>query len=161
MTPTNANTVPNRERPRWPLRLQEVCRDLQSPGRDQSRDTLVGEAWVLIKTALMRYLHYHSSRLGKLAAEDLDDLGSEKAFDLLCKIELGEWNLGGRSASEIQSYLSHVARNGLVNAIKKSRRQAAGETDGLIILRDTFSVCRSASLCARFCKLLKINHPLS
>jgi RNA polymerase sigma factor (sigma-70 family) len=123
MTDPETAAIPDRGQPRWPLRLQEVSTQLQKGRIHPSRDTLIGEAWLLIKTALSRYLRFHAARLGPVTSEDLEDIASEKAFDLLCKIELKEWDLSGRHATEIQSYLSHTARNGLVNWLKKTRRQ--------------------------------------
>jgi RNA polymerase sigma factor (sigma-70 family) len=122
MTDPETAAIPDRGQPRWPLRLQEVCNQLQSGRMNPARDTLIGEAWLLIKSALSRYLRFHAARLGPMTPEDLEDIASEKAFDLLCKIELKEWDMSGRHATEIQSYLSHTARNGLVNWLKKSRR---------------------------------------
>ncbi len=121
--PSQDRNLSNHEIPRWPSRLREVCAELQSPRAGSRRDALIGEAWVLVKAAMSRYLRYHAARYGSVTAEDIEDLASQKTFDLLRKVELREWDLDGRQESEIQGFLSRVARNGLINVLRKGSRE--------------------------------------
>ncbi|MFH1278041.1 MAG: sigma-70 family RNA polymerase sigma factor [Candidatus Eisenbacteria bacterium] len=102
------------------------------PGRDgPSRDALLGEAWLLLNSALTRYLRYHSVRLGRLSQEDIEDIASEKSLDLLRRAEHGKWRMDGRLESEIAAFISKVARNGLLDALNLDRRriEPADQTD--------------------------------
>ncbi len=64
--------------------------------------------------------------------EDLEDLVAEKSLGLLRRIVSGETEFSNRSPEEIGSFLSKVARNALLDLIRKtSRRVELGEVDGV------------------------------
>jgi RNA polymerase sigma factor (sigma-70 family) len=121
------NEAANEQGPRWPARLISLCRGLQSAGDGAARESLLGEAWVLLKAALLRYLRYHAAGFGQVTAEDIEDIASQKTFDLLRKAEIGEWDLSGRHPSEVKGFLSRVARNGLLNLLKKIQREPTSD----------------------------------
>ncbi len=109
--------------PRWPVRLRELGKEIRSP-RDQShRDRVRGDTWVLLNSSLSRYLRLHSTRMGKLSREDLEDIAAQKSLDLLRKLEVGEWDMTDRSPSEITGFLSKVARNGFVDHLREAGRR--------------------------------------
>jgi RNA polymerase sigma factor (sigma-70 family) len=118
--------------PRWPARLQELCARLPHPGTCAPPPPLRSEIWLLLHAALSGYLHRHAIRLGGVPAEDLEDLAAEKSLDLLRRCEQGMWSLEGREPGEIVVYLSHVARNGLLDLQRRVHRrfQAEPEDEG-------------------------------
>src|SRR5258706_10331263 len=66
--------------PIWPLRLQEVCWELQSRLDSKSRGRTREEAWLLLNTALRRYLRIHAGHLGKISREDVEDISANKTL---------------------------------------------------------------------------------
>src|SRR5215831_4111430 len=97
--------------PRWPLRLVALCRKLapMSPGMRAADAEGRSEAWVLLRDALLRFLRHHASQAKEVTQEDLEDLASAKALDLVSRAELGTWALDGRTVGEVGAYLSAVA----------------------------------------------------
>jgi RNA polymerase sigma factor (sigma-70 family) len=109
--------------PKWPSHLKELCEEIRSAASRATRDQARAEAWELLNTAISRYLRIHSTRLGRIPSEDLEDIAAEKSLDLLRRAELGTWDMSGRSASDITGFLSRVARNGLVDALREAGRR--------------------------------------
>jgi len=117
--------------PKWPTRLREVSSELENPQDESSQRRASGEAWEILFSALSLYLRFHASRLGRVAPEDREDLAADKSLDLLRRIVSGKTDLSNRSSAEIESFLSKVARNGLLDFVRKAGRWVAlGEEDG-------------------------------
>lgn len=79
-------------------------------------------AWVALRDGLARFLRGYSRQYSSVQPEDVEDLASEKAVELLRRIESGEWDLRGRSAREVAGYLSQVSRNALVSLRRRTAR---------------------------------------
>lgn len=108
---------------RWPHRLVELCASLRAgPG---TRDSARAEAWLLVREALLRYIRCYASRFRAAGPEDIEDLASAKALELLTRAESGEWNPDGRHPGELAGYLAAVARNGLARLAEHRRREPA------------------------------------
>lgn len=115
----------------WLSGFVGLCKDVLEPRDRPSRETACGQIWLLLDSAIAEYLRFHTSRLGRVSREDLEDIAAEKSSDLLRKIESRLWDLSGRSASEICAFLSSTARNGLVDRLRESgRRVDLGARDG-------------------------------
>ncbi len=108
--------------PRWPVRLQSLANSLRMHISDESRREQRGETWVLLHTALLRYLKGHSRNYNAITNEDIQEIATEKSLDLLLRIESGKWSLVDRHPLEITRYLSRVAWNSLSNLCEKSKR---------------------------------------
>ena len=80
------------------------------------------DVWQLVHFSLSRYLRYHTSRVGQLAHEDLEDIASEKSLELIQNIDTSSGSFGRLKATEIPGFLSTVARNGLIDGLKARRR---------------------------------------
>src|SRR5262245_55038011 len=115
---------------RWPDHLAQLCRRI-APQRDSdgriARAQPVqpddrGAAWVALRDALIRFLRVQTRHFRGSSREDLEDLASAKALELLARAESGEWKLEGRSGGELAGYLATVARNGLIDLGKQKRR---------------------------------------
>jgi len=95
---------------RWPARLIELCEELRLPDPSaRARE----ECWVLVRDALVRFLRGYAARQAAVNPEDLEDLASSKALEILVRVESGEWDPRGRHPAEVAGYLATVARNGL------------------------------------------------
>lgn len=106
----------------WLTGFQEYCRVLQRPSGAPSRENAREKAWLLLNSAFSQYLRFHSSRMGSVSREDLEDIAADKSLDLIRRIELLAWEPTERSPSEITGYLSKVARNGLVDRLRELGR---------------------------------------
>lgn len=106
---------------RWPLHVAACCKALRDGALPAGRDALRASLWLALHGALMRTLRARS-RGGFPTLEDLEDIASTKAIDLLARGESGAWTPDGRSAGEIASYVATVARNGLTDHVRRTRR---------------------------------------
>jgi RNA polymerase sigma factor (sigma-70 family) len=108
--------------PRWPARLSELFDILEHPGCPKARDAACGEAWIVLNLALRRYVRLHAGRLGRISDPDLEDIAAAKALDLIRKAESGQGSPFTRQRHEIPAFLSTVARNGLVDQLRRGGR---------------------------------------
>jgi RNA polymerase sigma factor (sigma-70 family) len=113
--PTNA--------PLWAARLSGAVKGLrQADGgeREHARATL----WRLLHAGLFACLRAQAGRTGHASAEDLEDLASQKALELLVRAEEGTWEPTGRPAHEVGGYVAQVARHALVDLARLRGREA-------------------------------------
>ena len=105
---------------RWPVRLQELILRIQEgrPPADADR----AEAWLLARGALLQFLRHRAGLLGRPPIEDLEDLASSKALEVLTRVEDGVWTPRGRHPNEVAGYLAAVARNGLIRLARSRGR---------------------------------------
>jgi len=115
--------------PRWPTRLQQLCQLLQTTGDASEKDEARSEAWLLLNSSIFRYLCHQAPRMGSLDRADLEDIAAQKSLDLLQKSEQAEWDLAGRSPAEIAGFLATVARNGLLDMLRRTTRQIQPDPD--------------------------------
>lgn len=124
-----------RTEPQWPGRLIGICAEL-ARAREPERSGLRVHAWVLLRDCLHSMLRQEAARFPGATPEDLEDVASAKALDLLLRAERGSWNPTNRSSGEVVSYLRATARHGLVrNTQQRSRtvpleRAVAREGEG-------------------------------
>jgi RNA polymerase sigma factor (sigma-70 family) len=111
--------------PKWPAQFKELCGELRQPRDSQSRDDARSRIWLLLNSLLSQYLRFHSSRLGRVAQEDLEDIASGKSLEIMRQIELGMWEVTSGTAPQITGYLSRVAKNGLVDRLREIGRRVA------------------------------------
>lgn len=120
-----------RTEPQWPGRLIELCAAL-ARAHAADRQDLRTRAWVLLRDCLHCMLREDARRFPGVGAEDLEDLASAKALDLLLRAERLEWSPANRSPGEVVSYLRSTARHGLVRLAQQRSRleslQAVNET---------------------------------
>ncbi len=104
----------------WAARLAVLARQIQTAEGDDRQEAR-GEAWLLLNSAISMYLLVHSRRMGRVPQEEIEDIAANKALDLLCRIESESRELSERGSTEIAGFLSHVARNGLVDWFRTER----------------------------------------
>ncbi|MFN0150448.1 MAG: sigma-70 family RNA polymerase sigma factor [bacterium] len=110
-----------RTEPAWPARLREILLSIGvGGGVDAHRQAQRAEAWVLINSGLRRYVRMHATGR-RLEPEDIEDIASTKALDLIRRAESGEWQVRDRAPAEVAAYLSTIARNALVDLARRER----------------------------------------
>jgi len=107
---------------RWPARLSELAASLPRHAAGAPRDAARAELWVLLHGALMRFLRARS-RAGFPPHEDLEDIASAKAIDLLGRCESGAWKPGTQALDRVAAYVATAARNGYVDHVRRTRRR--------------------------------------
>lgn len=105
----------------WPSRLVEICASLRAAGGLASTESRA-RAWILLRDVLHASLRRESARFRSVTPEDIDDVASTKALDLLTRAERGEWNPSGRSRGEIVLYLRSTAHHGLLRLLEQQGR---------------------------------------
>jgi len=108
--------------PRWPSRLPELCASLRS-SESAARQAIRSEIWLVLHAALMASLRARAARVVRASREDLEDVASSKALELLASAESGVWDPTGRPAHEIAGFVARVARNGLVDLARRTGRE--------------------------------------
>ena len=101
---------------RWPERIVALGRELAaSPARDDLR----GQLWTLLAGALLQAARSAAATWRGSSDEELRDLASQKAFDLMRRYDRGEWNPGDSAPGQLLTMIQRVARNGLVDAHRR------------------------------------------
>jgi DNA-directed RNA polymerase specialized sigma24 family protein len=111
----------------WPVRLVGLCARLRRGG--EWRECARPEAWLLLRGALARFLRAYAPRVQAAQPEDLEDLASAKALELLLRAESGAWNPDGRHPAEVAGFVAAVARNGLARLAVRMRRERGPAVD--------------------------------
>ena len=103
---------------RWPERIVELAAEWPRNGDSSRRERTVSEFWLLLNAALAKYARIHAARLQPLPVEDLRDIASEKALELLQKVDVGRWNPCESTPAQLCTLVSTVARNGVIDRLR-------------------------------------------
>jgi len=77
---------------------------------------------LILTSALRHYARGHAARRGRVDDEDLRDIAAEKALELLRRFESGAWTLEEGEGAGLRGYLSTIARNGVLDLLKRRGR---------------------------------------
>ena len=105
--------------PVWPERLREVAAGWAGAADLKSREARFVELWTLLQVGLLKYVRLRAWRSGGLPADEMRDIASEKALDLVMRLDRHEWRPGEESAAQVCAYLAATARNGVVDAMRR------------------------------------------
>ena len=119
LNPDRVHSSPTR-RAAWPDRLIA----LGTTPLDRSTESERGELWLLLNTVLLRRIRFESHRTGAIDAEEIEDLASEKSLELMNKLDDGRWNLATSSRENVIAFIATVARNGLIDWLRRKGRRA-------------------------------------
>jgi RNA polymerase sigma factor (sigma-70 family) len=108
---------------RWPERLQQLVWQLHR-AEGAANASVRGNAWQILRVALSGYARFHARKLGPVAEADLLDLTSQKSLDLLDQLDSHQWKPVGESPGQIRAYLSTVARNGVIDLLRRTARMS-------------------------------------
>ena len=114
--------------PCWPGQVAREILLLRSASAAE-RDPARARLWPLLHAALFAALRSQAGRITPVAAEDLEDLASQKALELLLRAEQGVWEIAGRTEPEIAGYVARVARHALVDLARLRGRECPGPED--------------------------------
>lgn len=107
---------------RWPERLRALALAWRGAGTEESRQKIASELWVLVNAAVARYVRFHIQAYGRIDPEDVRDIASEKSIAFLRNLSNGARDIRVINSSQLRAYISVLARNGLVDALRKSHR---------------------------------------
>lgn len=114
--------------PAWPLELAAACAEARAASRE-GRDRARARLWRVLHASLFAAARAQARRVASASAEDLEDLASSKALELLRRAEEGAWDPGGRPPHEIAGFVTRVARNGLIDLARRRGREVPAATD--------------------------------
>ncbi len=113
---------------RWPLQLAAAVADARN-ARPAQRMRTRPRLWALLHAGLYASLRAQAGRVTAVSREDLEDLASQKALELLLRAEEGAWDPEGRAEHEIAGYVSRVARHALVDLARRRGRECPPPED--------------------------------
>ena len=109
--------------PRWPLHVTEAATALHG-AKPAARSEARAALWPLLHAALFASLRAQAGRVATVRNEDLEDMASQKALELLVQAEEGTWDPRGRADHEVAGYLAKVARHALIDFARRRGREA-------------------------------------
>lgn len=116
--------------PAWAAQVACAVHRLQS-ALPAEAEAARARLWTLLHASLFASLRAQACRIARFSREDLEDLASAKALELLRQAESRKWSTEGRHAGEVGGFLLRVARNGLVDLARSRSREAVnGEAPG-------------------------------
>lgn len=111
----------------WPERMLTLAAALPNVGRPGAR----AEFWELLNLSLLQRLRLQAKHYPGIPSDRLEDLAAEKALELVQRLDCGGWKPLDASAGELVNFISTVARNALVDELRRERR-AAGAPPGQV-----------------------------
>ena len=108
--------------PTWAAQVACAVHRLQS-ALPAETEAARARLWALLHASLFASLRAQACRIARFSHEDLEDLASAKALELLRRAESRMWNTEGRHAGEVGGFLLRVARNGLVDLARSRSRE--------------------------------------
>ena len=108
----------------WPGRIRELaarCRQTLDAGE---KEILHAELWKLLGLAVHKYVLLQTGRLGRLTADDVADVTSEKTLELIRRLDRRQWNPTESTDAQLCSFIAAVARHGVVDVFRRRRREA-------------------------------------
>lgn len=118
-------SAPSSPGPRWAEGLPLLLARLRAERSDAARAAL----WRVLHAGLFAALRSQAGGIVAVSREDLEDLASAKALELLQQAEASRWGEAGRSPGDLLGYVWRVARNGLVDLARQRGREAAVPED--------------------------------
>lgn len=112
----------------WPGRVRELAERSRLAVEGPSRESLLAELWSLLGLALHKYVRLQTARLGRLSADDMADITADKALDLIRRLEAGRWDPAAGSDAQLCAFLASVARHGVIDLLRRRRREALAGT---------------------------------
>jgi DNA-directed RNA polymerase specialized sigma24 family protein len=110
---------------RWPARVVELFEGWRAGATPRERDRIRGELWLLVNAALARYVRLHGRTYGFIDTDEARDVASEKAMVFLRALENATPDASALDPARVCAYLSVLARNGLVDILRKRGRDRA------------------------------------
>ena len=116
------------EAPGWASALRDAVPAL-GLARGAARDGARAWLWRLLHASLFAALRMQAGQIARVSQEDLEDLASAKALELLARAEEGAWDPEPHPAHEVAGFIRRVARNGLVDLARRRSRECPAPED--------------------------------
>ncbi len=114
--------------PLWADRVGPLVQALAGSGR-ATRQGRRAELWQVLHAALFGALRAQAGRIAPVSQEDLEDLASGKALELLQQAEESRWETRNHEPRQMVGFVWRVARNALVDLARKRGREAPPPAD--------------------------------
>jgi len=111
---------------RWPARVRELAALSRVTMTARSREALLTELWKLLNLALHKYVLLQVRRFRSLVVDDVVDITSDKSLELMGRLDRGQWDPGADSDAQICAFLASVARNGVIDLVRRRSRELPG-----------------------------------
>lgn len=105
----------------WVERVRALSAQLATPLDDRRRAEARGELWLLLCSALAQSIRAQRASIGHLSREDVEDLASNKALDLLRGVEEGRIVFEEDTAERIPAFMARISRNAIIDLLRKER----------------------------------------
>ncbi|MFQ5599156.1 MAG: sigma-70 family RNA polymerase sigma factor [Candidatus Krumholzibacteriia bacterium] len=112
----------------WPASLAALARTFQ--GSFGTGTDAEAAFWLLLRHVLHSRLCAERRRTGWIPDEDVADLCSEKSLNLVRRIDEGKWDPASSRPAELASYLTVVARNALIDHLRRVAHNEEMATQG-------------------------------
>jgi len=119
VTPTRASRASH-----WPRRIRELAARCQQTLDAVGKESVVAELSKVIGLAVHKYVLLQTGRLGRLTTDDVADVTSEKALELIRRLDRRQWNPTQSTDAQLRSFIAAVARHGVVDVLRRRRREA-------------------------------------
>lgn len=140
------SVAPAAGRPVWPDRLIEL--GALARGSEDRAGQARSELWGLLNVALQHRIRAESRRTGPIGVDDLVDLAAEKSLELMSKFDAHEWDPANTPREKIIGFVSTVARNGLIDFLRRSSRHPTDLEPDMDSRRETDVRPQSAAMSA-------------
>jgi RNA polymerase sigma factor (sigma-70 family) len=114
--------------PTWAGRVGPLVQSLVGTGPD-ARQRHRSELWRILHAALFAALRAQAGRIAPVSQEDLEDLASGKALELLQQAEGNRWGMLDHGPDDVVGFVWRVARNALVDLARKRGREVPPPSD--------------------------------
>lgn len=109
-----------------------MCGELRNRPADGRRDAIIADVWLLVNTALCRYVRFNS-RATHLDPEDVRDIASEKSLAFLKQVLDPENVFVADNPGRVCAYFSTLARNALIDRGRQLERQRNVPLDATLV----------------------------
>jgi DNA-directed RNA polymerase specialized sigma24 family protein len=103
--------------------LISLCGEWHAAETDRQRSRVVAELWVVLNGALTRSVRVQCRSYGFVDQEDIKEIASEKSLAFLRNLAAGSRDIRKLTPGQVSSYLSVLARNGLVDVLRKNQNR--------------------------------------
>jgi DNA-directed RNA polymerase specialized sigma24 family protein len=110
---------------RWPGRVRLLAARWGQPSEAHAREADLAEMWRLLSLVLHRAVRSQAAAHGRIESADVVDIAADKALELLGRLDAGRWTPASDSDPQIAAYLATVARNGVIDFLRRRRREVA------------------------------------
>lgn len=111
----------------WPDRLIALCREQRAAADEVRQRGIRADMCLLVDMAMTAYIHRYLRSHGHLEREEIRDIASDKTLAVLRSLDTGTFDPVALTPAQVRGYLSAVARNGLVDSLRRNGKRGRTE----------------------------------